>query len=136
MKVGGNREWGLGKILKKAVGNIGGFHKIRGLKPLANYELRSCSGKIMFWYSRENPWKDLSRGSFSIKLQAKTLLHYRKWAQSQLFLKDFAWNFQNAFFAEHISVAAFWNHIIVRTVKQRYSKALKYVLTCFYHVRH
>ena len=30
-----------------------------------------------------------------------------------MFLKNFAWNFENTFFAEHISVAASWNYTIV-----------------------
>ena len=46
------------------------------------------------------------------------------WAQSQVFFKNFAWNFQNTFFAEHISVAASWNYIIVSTLSYRGTQRL------------
>ena len=38
------------------------------------------------------------------------------WAQLQILLKNAAWIFQNTFFAEHISVAASWNYVIVSTL--------------------
>ena len=73
------------------------------------------------------------RSLFLVKSQARSLLLCKKWAQSQVFLKNFSWSFQNIFFAEYISVAASWNYIIV---SQRYSKTLMYIWTCFYYVRY
>ena len=55
----------------------------------------------------------------TIKKQTKFPKHpliFKMWAQLQILLNDFAWDFQNTFFAEHISVAASWNYIIVNTL--------------------
>ena len=99
------------------------------------WPIKSCSGKRMFWLfwqSWKNPWKDFRRSSLLVKLQARSQLFNKKWTQSQLFFKNFAWNFQNTFFREYIWVAASWNYIIVSSVLQRYSKTLIYIWTQFY----
>ena len=85
------------------------------------WPIKSCFGKRMFLYSRKNPWKDLWSSSFLVKLQTRSLLLYKKWAQFQSFLKNFAWHFQNTFFTEYIWVAASWNYV-VSTVLQWYSR--------------
>ena len=76
------------------------------------WPVKGCSGKRMFWYSMKNPLKYLWRSSFLVKLQARSLLLCKNWAQSQLFLKNFAWNFQNTFFIEYIWVLASWDYIV------------------------
>ena len=50
---------------------------------------------------------------------SQTQLIYKISAQLQILLKNFTWDFQNTFFAEHISVAASWNYIIVSTLSYR-----------------
>ena len=136
-KVGGNGKEGLNKILKRWVRQYRGVFITWGvLRILCQlWPKKNCSGKRIFWYSRKNPWKDLWRSSFLIKLQDRSLLLFKKWAQSQLFLKNFAWNFQNRIFTEYIWVAVSWNYILT-SVLQRYPKILIYIWTCFYYVRH
>ena len=96
------------------------------------WPIKSFSGKNLFWYSWKNPLKDLWRSSFLVRLQARSLLLYKKWAQSQLFLKNFAWNFQNTFFTEYSGVVASWNYI-VSIVLQGYSKTLIHIWICFHY---
>ena len=77
------------------------------------------SDKISYSKTR---WRHSLRFFCTIKKQTKfqkqpdSQLIYKIWAQLQILLKNFAWNFQNTFFAEHISVAASWNYIIVSTL--------------------
>ena len=55
----------------------------------------------------------------TIKKQTKFPKHpliYKIWAQLQILSKNFAWDFQKTFFAEHISVAASWNYFIISTL--------------------
>ena len=78
-----------------------GLHKIEGVRN----PLSTMTHKELFW---KNSWTDFWRISFLVKLQARSLLFYKKWAQSKLFLKNFAWYFENMFFTEHIWIAASW----------------------------
>ena len=49
----------------------------------------------------------------------RLITYFKIWIQSQVLLKNFAWNFRNTFFAEHIWVAASWNYILVSTLSFR-----------------